>query len=577
MPQMPRLNVFPRRITLRDAAVALLAGLLLAGTIVIPAASQTETYPDSGYTRVVDMTFPLSGDTTYVDSYFDSRGGGTRTHRATDLMADKMVPVHATVDGEVCKATGIDEPMPYYGYALTLCGDDGLEYGYIHINNDTPGTDDGQGGPENAYAPGIKEGVRVERGQHIAYVGDSGNAEGTSPHIHFEIYDDAMDEQSGRLNPYPSLLAAEDRGDYPDSPEPMVSESPSEQPPSDEPSEEPPSEEPSEEPPSEEPSEEPSENPSSGEPYTRLSGPTRLQTAVALSQSSYDDGPSEAVIIVPADSHVEALIAAPLAGLLNAPILLSGPDGLDGDVIAEIERLGPKSAYLIGSTSQLTETVAADVTAAGIAEQARIVGADRYALSAAVAEVVLSHPIPAGNGMILALGDAEESSRAWPDALSATALAARTVTPVLLTEGDRLPDAVADILSAQRPGVLTVVGGTAAITDAVADEAAELAGAEVHRLAGATRYATSVAVAEAAQDAGLADARVWIATGLNFPDALAAGPAAAVSGSPLVLIDGLDIDGAPSSAGWLQDQAEELVVVGGEAVISDDVAAGLSH
>lgn len=568
---MPRMNVFPRRRTLPRAGVVAIIGLLAVGLIAIPATSQTETYPDSGYTRIVDMTFPIGGDTTYVDSYFDSRGGGTRTHRATDLMAAKMVPAHAAVDGEICKATGIDEPMPHYGYALTLCGDDGLEYVYLHINNDTPGTDDGQGGPENAYAPGIKEGVRVERGQHVAYVGDSGNAEGSGSHIHFEIFDPNMSEQSGRLNPYPSLIAAEERGDYPGSPDPM-GEQPGTEPPSEEPSDEPPSEEPSEEP-SDEP---PSEEPTSDESYTRLAGATRLQTAVALSQAGHADGPSQAVIVVPADSHVEALIAAPLAGLLNAPILLSGPDGLDGTVIAEIERLAPKISYLIGSTSQLGQQVSDDLVQAGVAEQSRITAEDRYALSAAVAEVVLSHPTPANSGMILALGDAEVASRAWPDALSATALAARTVTPVLLTEGDGLPDAVAELLASERPGLLTVVGGTAAIAADVAEEAAGIADAEIRRLAGPTRYSTSVAVAQAAQEAGLADSHVFVATGRNFPDALAAGPAAALSGSPLLLIDGLDAAGAPSSAGWLQDQADELVVVGGIAVISDDVATSLS-
>jgi murein DD-endopeptidase MepM/ murein hydrolase activator NlpD len=93
---------------------------------------------------------------------------------------------------------------PYYGFMITLDGDDGYTYNYIHLNNDTPGTDDGQGGSANAYAPGIRQGVRVERGQHIAWVGDSGNAESVGAHLHFEIYDG-----STAIDPYESLLAAE--------------------------------------------------------------------------------------------------------------------------------------------------------------------------------------------------------------------------------------------------------------------------------------------------------------------------------------------------------------------------------
>src|SRR3546814_10362741 len=74
-----------------------------------------------------------------------------------------------------------------HGYRLTVAGDDGRTYSYVHLNNDTPGTDDGRGTANQAYAPGVAQGKRVERGQHIAFMGDSGNAEATQAHLHFSI------------------------------------------------------------------------------------------------------------------------------------------------------------------------------------------------------------------------------------------------------------------------------------------------------------------------------------------------------------------------------------------------------
>jgi murein DD-endopeptidase MepM/ murein hydrolase activator NlpD len=87
-----------------------------------------------------------------------------------------MTEVYAAADGTIswvgssCCSLGIDH-------------DDGWETYYIHLNNDTPGTDDGQGW---GVADGILPGTHVQAGQLIGWVGDSGNAEYVSPHLHFE-------------------------------------------------------------------------------------------------------------------------------------------------------------------------------------------------------------------------------------------------------------------------------------------------------------------------------------------------------------------------------------------------------
>lgn len=149
---------------------------------------------------IVDIQFPVDGPSEFIDDFGDARY--QHSHEGNDIKAAKMTPVLAANSGRV---TWAPIPEPSYGYMLWVDGDDGYKYSYIHLNNDTPGTDDGNGGPENAYGPGVRQGSRVTRGQVIGYVGDSGNAEGMQSHLHFEIRlaDDTP------INPYLSLLAAQ--------------------------------------------------------------------------------------------------------------------------------------------------------------------------------------------------------------------------------------------------------------------------------------------------------------------------------------------------------------------------------
>jgi hypothetical protein len=195
---------------------ALVAMLVVA--VALPAAGQdpTTTAPTTAtpaHEQVVDLTYPTDPDRThYSDSYAAGRSGG-RVHKATDIMGEKLLPIYAAVGGRVVQLKPTTEG---WGYAVGIAGDDGRYYSYLHINNDTPGTDDGRGTPEHAYAPGLALGSEVARGELIAFMGDSGNAEGTSPHLHLSITDPDVDDPYGTntINPYFSLLAAEAEGDY---------------------------------------------------------------------------------------------------------------------------------------------------------------------------------------------------------------------------------------------------------------------------------------------------------------------------------------------------------------------------
>jgi peptidoglycan hydrolase-like protein with peptidoglycan-binding domain len=179
------------------AVIAVLALLVAAAPI---AAATTHTYGE-----MVDypLVFPVAGEATYTDTFYAPRYNGD--HHAQDLMADKMVPVVAVASGRIEYVNWSSDPddlNPEKCCSLSLRHDDGWQSYYIHLNNDSPGTDDGQGW---GIAPGLRPGVHVQAGELIGWVGDSGNAESTSPHLHFELRDPA----GVIVNPYQALRAAE--------------------------------------------------------------------------------------------------------------------------------------------------------------------------------------------------------------------------------------------------------------------------------------------------------------------------------------------------------------------------------
>ncbi|USN52934.1 MAG: M23 family metallopeptidase [Candidatus Nomurabacteria bacterium] len=172
----------------------LLPALCLA--LILPVSSKAAE--DTATKRAI--VFPtVASAVTFKDDYSAPRAG--HSHIGIDLIGPKMTPLYAAVDGVV---SYIVIPEASWGYQIVIKDAEGWTYHYIHINNDTPGTNDGKGGPENAYAPGLKKGSTVTKGQLVGWMGDSGNAEGVTSHLHFEIH-----QPNGTpINPYESLIAA---------------------------------------------------------------------------------------------------------------------------------------------------------------------------------------------------------------------------------------------------------------------------------------------------------------------------------------------------------------------------------
>lgn len=149
---------------------------------------------------VPNFVFPVVAKATYTNDFGAPRWQGS--HEGNDLMAAKRSPVVAVEAGRVAKWTSSRSA----GCMLYLYGRSGTTYMYVHLNNDRTMRNDNRGGCRNgiAYAPGLATSQRVQAGQLIGYVGDSGDANGIAPHLHFELH-----PNGGRaVSPYRRLRVA---------------------------------------------------------------------------------------------------------------------------------------------------------------------------------------------------------------------------------------------------------------------------------------------------------------------------------------------------------------------------------
>ena len=160
----------------------------------------------------------------------------------------------------------------------------------------------------------------------------------------------------------------------------------------------------------------------------------------------------------------------------------------------------------------------------------------------------------------------------WPDALAASVLGARQLAPVLLTPSDQLHPDVARVLSANGIRTARIVGGEQAVEARVADQIEDQTGRSTRRMAGADRYETSQVVQDEIRQDGASLRTLSLATGLNFPDALAAGPVLAARNRSFVLIDGARVH--PTVQHWISDHAaaiDKLEVIGGPTAVAESV------
>ena len=305
---------------------------------------------------------------------------------------------------------------------------------------------------------------------------------------------------------------------------------------------------------------------SSAPAVERVAGDDRFATSVAVSRRAFDA--SEVAVLARGDVYADALVGA----ALGHPLLLTQRDEVPAGVLEELQRLGVAEVLLLGSEQAITSGVASALEQAGYTVT-RAAGADRYATAAAVATERFDAEDVDRVFLVRGIG---EGGRGWADAASAGWYASQVGAPVLLAAPEALPDATLAALDAYPDAEVTIVGGPPAVPTSI-EEQLDGDGRTVTRLAGNDRYATSVAVYEAAID-GEADPEVtWVATGENFPDSLTAGAAAGALGQTFLLVDGRAPGGASQeSVAALGDaQPQRVLVAGGRPAVDAYVAEAL--
>jgi hypothetical protein len=146
------------------------------------------------------LIFPVVGPVQYTDDFGAPRADGR--HEGNDVMAAKKSLAVAVENGTV----KFGHNSAHAGCYLYLYGKSGTYYLYIHLNNDvTMGNDNrGKCGPGMSYVKGLRDGQKVKAGEPIGYVGNSGDANGTAPHLHFEVHPHG----GAAVDPYPYLNRA---------------------------------------------------------------------------------------------------------------------------------------------------------------------------------------------------------------------------------------------------------------------------------------------------------------------------------------------------------------------------------
>ena len=292
----------------------------------------------------------------------------------------------------------------------------------------------------------------------------------------------------------------------------------------------------------------------------RIDGRDRIETAINISRENYNK--AKTVIVVRHDLFPDSMTASVLAKLKDAPILLNPTDKLDSRVGDEIKRLGAQEIIIVGGQNSVSEKVREELKAYDADKNVeRIAGDDRYGTSEMVAKRVVGITGKKNTGVVA-------SGQVFPDALSVGTFASREGYPILLVKKDSVPSQIQNAIKDLDINKTYIAGGTNTISKSTE---AKLPGV-LERMAGNTRYETSVAIAKSKFGASK---EAYIASGEEFADALVISPVSGKYNRPTLLVSTKVANNGPVRNYVKNSKISKLTAIGGQRYVPSSVIDNL--
>lgn len=312
----------------------------------------------------------------------------------------------------------------------------------------------------------------------------------------------------------------------------------------------------------------------------RLSGNDRYDTMGEIVEAAYPGTEVDTVIVASGDNFPDALASSGLAGLANAPVILTNSYRLSARADGQISRLNPKKVVVIGGKSAVSDSVV-DQIEKRVARDAKIVRISGDTRRDTANEIFAQAKKQvdanwADDTAIIATGEN------FTDALSISAYAQKNKYPVFLSGKSGLDASTVKDIKGYGFTNIVIAGGSAAVPNSVIAQlkSAGVSESNIVRLGGATRYQTSLEIAKYAYNNGgaLHPVAPVFATGENFPDALAGGVLAGEKGVPLLLVSP-DTAVNHDALNWINSTHmfdNTAYVLGGTDAVSETVSADIA-